>query len=342
MPKAADQKLRLLYLIQIFIKKTDNDHGITLEEILAELAKHQIVANRKTIYDDIYVLNQWGYQITHEKKNYTHYYYIYNKEHFENDPYGNPIQATTFSISELILLTDAIQSSKYIPRSNSDQLIKKLKTFASIYEEKQLDRHNYIEGITKSQAPRIHYTINTLNNSINDDCQIEMYYKEWTLKKQLEQKPHLYHLSIWAMIWLDENYYIVAYDHDEDKIKHFRIDKIGHIRLCPDKKRDLHLFEGKTVAQYVKQRDNMFGDDIVTVTLKAKKHLIGIFIDKFGKNIPIEEYPEYFITQVNIIDAPPFYGWLFALGADIEVLEPSSIKNTMISMLEKQLQQQKS
>ena len=63
------QKLKLLYLIQIFDEYTDEEHGITMSEIIKKLDDNGIKAERKSIYDDIEQLGTVGYEIVTEKLN---------------------------------------------------------------------------------------------------------------------------------------------------------------------------------------------------------------------------------------------------------------------------------
>lgn len=92
------QKQKLLYLRKILLEKTDENHGLTSSEILAELALYGITAERKSLYDDLQVLEKFGMDICKSKSS-TVKYYVASRE---------------FELPELKLLVDAIQSSKFI------------------------------------------------------------------------------------------------------------------------------------------------------------------------------------------------------------------------------------
>lgn len=57
----AKGKLKMLYLVRLFAQETDDDHGLTLQQIIDRLAAYDIKADRKTLYDDFEELRQYGY-----------------------------------------------------------------------------------------------------------------------------------------------------------------------------------------------------------------------------------------------------------------------------------------
>ena len=67
MARGVNQKIRLLYLMRIMLERTDDEHGLTLEEITAALAEYGIEAERKTLYDDIETLQIFGIDIDKRK-----------------------------------------------------------------------------------------------------------------------------------------------------------------------------------------------------------------------------------------------------------------------------------
>ena len=91
------QKQKLLYLQKILLEKTDENHGLTVNELISELKAYGITAERKSIYDDLHILENFGLDIQCEKSRTVRYF----------------IGARDFQISELKLLVDAIQSSKF-------------------------------------------------------------------------------------------------------------------------------------------------------------------------------------------------------------------------------------
>lgn len=59
----ANQKLKLLYLMKILISNTDEEHTLTMKNIIVELSKHDISAERKSIYNDMELLKHLASQL---------------------------------------------------------------------------------------------------------------------------------------------------------------------------------------------------------------------------------------------------------------------------------------
>ena len=61
--KGDNQKLKMLYLIKIFFEESDDNHYLTMPEIISKLAAYGVNADRKTIYQDIAELKKFGMDI---------------------------------------------------------------------------------------------------------------------------------------------------------------------------------------------------------------------------------------------------------------------------------------
>ena len=107
MARGVNQKIRLLYLMRIMLERTDDEHGLTLEEITAALAEYGIEAERKTLYDDIETLQIFGIDIDKRKGKTMRYH----------------VASRGFELPELKLLVDAVQSSKFITHKKSNELM---------------------------------------------------------------------------------------------------------------------------------------------------------------------------------------------------------------------------
>ncbi|MBQ6129912.1 MAG: hypothetical protein IJI51_09645 [Lachnospiraceae bacterium] len=119
MPKGKNQKLKLYYLARIMLSRTDDEHMITMPEIIRQLEAYDVTADRKSLYDDLEALRVLGIDVIGEKDGRNFYYHVGGKH---------------FQIAELKLLVDAIQSSRFITEKKSNDLIKKLTSLASNYE----------------------------------------------------------------------------------------------------------------------------------------------------------------------------------------------------------------
>jgi predicted DNA-binding transcriptional regulator YafY len=74
MARKENGKQKLVRLIEILIKHTDTDHGLTINEIIEKLSDYGISAERKSLYDDFFVLEEMGVPIYKSKAKQTRYY----------------------------------------------------------------------------------------------------------------------------------------------------------------------------------------------------------------------------------------------------------------------------
>lgn len=323
MSKGSNQKLKLSYLCKIMQEKTDDEHRLTLTQIIKELQKHDITAERKSLYDDFKVMeNDLGIEVIKEQEGRETYYHVGSR---------------TFELAEVKLLIDAIQSSKFISKSKSDVLIKKMNAFVSEYQAKQLKRQVYVNDRIKTMNESIYYSVDSIHTALMNNKQIEFLYCSWTIDKKLEPRKEgqKYKVSPWALTWADENYYLVAYDSEAGKVKHYRVDKMMKLSVV-DKKRDgEELFKNFDMTTYALENFSMFGGEIKRVHIEFPNEKVGIFIDRFGKDIsirPVEDGRSKIAVDVAI--SLQFFGWIFSLGKDVAITGPEAV----VEMYKKELQ----
>ena len=319
-----NQKLKLLYLADIFRRRTDEDHMLTLPEITDLLQENGVEVERKTMYTDFDELRKFGLDIQKEKIGNYSYYHLVNRE---------------FETAELKLIIDSIQSAKFITERKSRELIKKIEKLASDFDAQDMQRQVLVAGRVKSMNESVYINVDALHRAINDKKQIRFQYSRWNMKKQLEKRHNgeFFQVTPWALMWDDENYYLVAYDPIADMIKHYRVDKMSSIQEVEGKREGRQLFRDLNTSEYAKQHFGMFTGELKDVELLVDNELIGVMIDRFGKRIrviPVDE--SHFRTTVKVAVSPQFVGWVLALGDKIQLLSPQEeveMVKTIISKL---------
>lgn len=311
MPKTSNQKLKLLYIIKILSEQTDEQHYMSAGRLIEELAKYDIKAERKSIYDDMNQLMDFGYDIVLVKSRTNGGYYLASRE---------------FELAELKLLVDVVQSSRFITLKKSKELIQKLEKMASREEAKQLQRQVYVANRVKTANESIYYNVDDIHKAIQNNAQIRFQYLEWNLEKQLvpRKEGRRYQVSPWALTCKDENYYLIAHDKEENKIKHFRVDKMGNIEVLEEEKREgSDLFERFDIADYANKTFGMFGGTEEVVTLQFHNSLIGVVMDRFGKEVSVRKREEdTFSVRVKVAVSGQFFGWLTGLGEKVKIVAP--------------------
>lgn len=237
---------------------------------------------------------------------------------------------------------DSVQSAKFITVKKSNELIKKIEGFASKYEASQLQRQVYVSGRIKTMNESIYYNVDKIHTAIGANSKITFQYFQWDVNKKmvLRRNGALYEVSPWALSWDDENYYLIAFDSKEDKIKHFRVDKMLHIELKNEKREGKGRFQKFDMAVYAKKTFGMLGGEEQTVKLLCDNTFAGVMIDRFGKDIfmvPVDD--SHFTVSVNVAVSRQFLAWVFALEEGVKIVEPQSVVEQMKEEAERLMRQ---
>ena len=318
----SNQKLKIMYLMKILLDETDETHDITLNEIVKKLKSYNVTAERKSLYDDIENLRQFGFDIIGSQYDRSYHYKIASRD---------------FQLVELKLLVDAVQSAKFITKKKSDELIKKIENFASKYEAKQLHRQVNVNGRVKSMNERVYYSVDTIHDALCKECQIKFQYFSWTVDKKMELKHDGTYdrVSPWALCGDDEKYYLIGYDNREMKIKHFRVDKMTNVSTTDEKRLGKESFSEIKMSEYTNKLFGMFDGDLESVTLLCENHTANVIIDRFGTDIPIiKTDKEHFTVKVRVSVSKIFLGWIMAIPG-IKIVAPESTVNMMKSEIKR-------
>lgn len=327
MARSSNQKMKLLYLIKILSEKTDENHRMPARDLVRELETYGIRAERKSIYDDIDCLIHFGYDIVNVKAKAGGGYYLAGRE---------------FELPELKLLVDAVQASRFITLKKSRELIGKLEKLAGPYEAGKLQRQVFVAGRVKAENESIYYNVDEIHKAIQEDMPILFVYMEWNRNREFQPKKGgvPYRVSPLALTFKDENYYLIAYDENEGKIKHFRVDKMSGIRGIEGQRRShTSEFDEAAVGEYAARNFGMFGGKMQTVTLGLPETMVGVVIDRFGRECEIRTAREGFVSvRVKVAVSSQFYGWLAGLGSGVRLLSPGSVRENYIRHLEAVIQ----
>ncbi|MBQ3055613.1 MAG: WYL domain-containing transcriptional regulator [Oscillospiraceae bacterium] len=320
MARSANQKLKLLYLAQYFHEMTDEEHPVSVAEIISYLGSLDIKAERKTIYDDIEALRMFGIDIVQVRGKTSGYY----------------VGAREFELPELKLLVDSVQSSKFITQKKTLSLIKKIEALANRFDAQLLQRQVYVRNRVKSMNESVYYNVDEISAAITRDREIRFRYFEYDLKKErrFRKNGEFYTVSPFALMWDDENYYMLAWDKDAEMLKHYRVDKMTQISLCEAQRSGKDAFSAVDMSAYSKKVFGMFTGAETRVKLRFANHLIGPVIDRFGKDLFISpDGEEHFTVHLDVAVSPQFYAWVFGFGAEAEILAPESVRSEMKTRL---------
>ena len=324
MPRVFNQKIKILYLMRVFLEQTDEEHPMSVKELITYLNNLGISAERKTVYDDIETLRNFGMDILNRREK----------------PAGFYLASREFELPELKLLVDAVQSSRFITSRKSRQLIGKLESLASVYEARQLRRQVFVENRIRTMNESVYYSIDEIQRALNEDRQISFQYCEWTVEKELRLKKNgeRYLVSPWGLVWQNENYYLVAYDEKCEKVKHYRVDKILQIQIENQPRDGKEIFKNYDTGELTSRTFGMFGGREETICLEAHNRLVGVVLDRFGRDIMIHRKDsEHFKTLIRVNVSGQFFGWIASLGPDAVIESPEEVREEYREFLEKSL-----
>lgn len=313
MPKSYGQKLKILYLAQLLLERSDETHPLTTQEIIDYLAAQGIHAERKSIYDDIGALQNFGMDIITIREK----------------PGGYYLASRKFELAELKLLVDAVQASRFVTTKKSRELISKLETLTSRSEAGQLHRQVVVAERGKSSNEQIYYNVDEIYAAMAADCDIRFQYFEWSVRKEMIPRKNgaYYEVSPWLLTWEDENYYLIAYDSTAEILKYYRVDKMLHLTVCDTPRRGKAEFDALDIAGFAKKTFGMFAGDETTVVLQCDASLTGVMIDRFGLDVPMRPTDAGLIrVRANVAVSRQFFGWLTGLGSSVQIVSPPQMR----------------
>ena len=306
--------LKTFYIMQILMERTDEEHSLNAARI-GDILKREygITIDRHTLYGEIGKLTDAGLDILKQEGKTGGYY----------------IASRRFELPELKLLVDAVQSSRFITKKKSEELIRKLEALCSREQARQLESQVVVYNRPKTVNETIYYNVDMLRSAIFHDRQIRFQYVDWTVRKTQEyrHKGAFYRISPLHLIWDDENYYLIGFDEKAKKIKHYRVDRMRSMSISEKERSAESAADHTDLAGFAKKTFGMFGGTDTQVRLLCKNRLAGVVIDRFGPDaflVPVDD--ERFAAKVTVTVSPQFFGWITAIGKDMQIAEPEDVK----------------
>ena len=309
MAKLENQKLKLFHLADILKNETDENHAISMAEIIEKLADKGISAERKSLYNDISLLTDYGIII---EKTSDHHYYVAERD---------------FELAELKILVDIIESSQFLTVKKSRALTKKLYRQTSRYGAAELDRQVHT-AYAKAPNEKIFYTVDAIHQSVRDDRRIEFSYFRYNEDKKLVEKQEnkRYSVSPIALVFDNENYYLVAYNEKEESIRHYRVDRMQKVVVLDERRTSKDVYGEFDISRYENKTFGMFGGNEQLVTLNCKNEAAGAIIDRFGDEVTFIKHSDgTFDVTVRVFVSEQFFGWVTGLGRLVKIKAPDSI-----------------
>ena len=313
-------KLRPFYVAKMLYEQTDEEHYLTIAQIIERLEdKYEISTSRGTVSDDIKALQAFGVEIEVEQSTQNRYYLIGRR----------------FDLPELKALIDAVESARFIPKEKSSALVAKLGSLASPFEALKLVRNVDVENRIKADNEKIYYIMEALNDAINDKMKVSFQYYTYNRNKERVAKHdgEVYVFSPYKLIWNGDYYYVVGYSEKHGSIGSFRVDRIVTTPQIlieeqhePPKNFDLNI--------YLNSMFRMYNGERKRVKLICENDLMDAVIDKFGKDVVISEYDDNSFKVIATTSVGNvFYSWVFGFGGRVYINSPDDVKGEYAKMV---------
>lgn len=319
--KKENQKMKILYLQDIFTRMTDENNIYDANEICdILLSEYGISAERKSIYDDIESLRKYGMDIVNVRTPKRGYY----------------LKGRKFEPAEIRLLTDAVVAARFIPKSKTELLVQKISSFLSAEDEKKLARQVYVNSSFKCDNEELYEVISTLDKAIQEGVQVQFDYSRRKLENRFvkKSKSRTFVVNPYALIWSNDHYYLVCNNPKYDNLMHTRLDRMSNIVLTNTPRRHFSFVsEYKDYfdsADYSNKLFNMFSGDSAEIQLLCNNRIIDEILERFGENVPLKTHgADSFIVKANVDLSEGLVSWIMQFGGDIQVVEPVELKTAV-------------
>lgn len=305
-------KLKLLHLMQILQTETDPQHGLSMPQIIERLAEQGIAAERKSIYRDISALRDVGVDIQTLPKRPVEYVLVKSE----------------LGIDDVMMLVDIVQSSRFITDRKSNQLVKSLKSLVSDRERKQLSKRVHVKGRVKSQSGSIFHSVDTIHEALQRHRKITFLYFSYdtNLKRTARHGGKRYELTPVKVVYADNNYYLAAFDDDDQKIKTYRVDRMELLQVSDTPATRNSVIANYEFEDFAYQSFGMFHGDQECVTLHVSAPFMDVIVDRFGRDIEVVKHTDkYADVRVNVLVSPQFFGWVAGLDGGVSIKTPTPV-----------------
>ena len=307
------RKVKLLKLMELLRRRTDEQHPMTTSEICAAMDEMGIPCDRRIIKQDVDNLNELGYEVMVTMVGHEQAYFVEDR---------------SFSLPELKILMDAVHASSFITEKKSAELIEKLAALAGEHRAEVLKRNMVCFNTRKHSNEKILYNIDTLEEAILAQKKVIFLYFDLNEngERVYRRGGHHYVVEPVALVFNEDNYYMSCYSSRHDSTSNYRVDRMDGVKIIEEPCSEKALSLRDQVASYTEQAFKMFGGQQEDVVLEFDRVLIGVVYDKFGESVKmIPSGENKCIATVKVRISPTFWGWLFQFAGQMKILSPTSL-----------------
>ena len=316
MSKSSEQKIRLLVLYDILKSESDEERPLSTNELIEKLAEYGITATRQTIYDDIEMLNAFGYEILCNHGRYNRYF----------------VGDRTFELPEVQILLHAVGASKSLSAKKSavltDKIAELTDKIAELLGNVQADKVKDLltENECEYGNEAIYYSIDTITTALIEKHKLSFLYFDIGSKGEriYRKGKERYEVNPLGMVYSGECFYLVCFHDKYGNPASYRIDKMDEVRVEDEpitKKKEYDKFDLKA---YKRETFSMYYGEKTDVTLSFPKELFDIVVERFG-DIPISSRGTDYLIKPTIRVSKTFFAWLTMFEGKIKIISPQEV-----------------
>lgn len=315
-------KIKLLFLHDIFSRQTDCNHVYSANELCDFLLEYGISCERKSIYSDIEALREYGMDIKNVRSPKRGYY----------------LDERKFDIAEVRLLIDAVQAARFISSKKTKALIYKIGSLLSEFQEEELREQIYVESSLKSEKEDLYDIIKSLDSAIKTNAQIQITYTKRKLENRYLKTAEgkVFVVNPYALLWSNDHYYLVCNNDKYNNLMHLRLDRISDIKSLGKRAKHFSKVSKYTdkfdTADYSNKIFNMFTGESGQIELCCDNKIIDDILERFGDEIPLKIYDKnHFSFKADVELSNGLISWIMQYGADIKVISPKNLSDAILA-----------
>ena len=303
------RKIKLLKIWEILSQNTDEKNPMPTPVLIERLAEYGVEVDRKILYSDIKLLNDFGYEVMCRRSSSNEYY----------------VEDRKFNVPEMHILMDAIRAAGFITEKKTDELVNKIAQLAGSQRAEVLTRNIVEFNTMKSINENIYYSVYEIASAIEEKKKISFSYfdydtkhrKVYRKKKSDPTQNRKYKVNPLATVFSDDNYYLICYDDWFGNLAHYRIDRMDEVTMLDVPISEEAQSNKAEIVKHKQQLFGMFGGDKQKVSFEADKSLIDVVFDFFGADLYISETSgDKIIFTAEVQVSKPFIAWCCSFGTD--------------------------
>ena len=307
------RKVKLLKLLEMLQLGSDEQHPLTTSHITARLEQMGIPCDRRTLAQDIALLTELDYEIMTTTVGHEKGYYVEDR---------------SFSIPELKILLDSVQAASFITEKKTAELVDKIANLGGSHRAEILKSNIVNFKTTKHSNEHIFYNVDALEQAISE--QKKILFRYFTLdengSKIYRRDGHRYVVEPIALVFNEDNYYLLCYSSRHEKTSTYRVDRMDSVSVLDDPITDTAIALKADIADYTEQVFKMYAGEVYDLVIEFSNELIGTVFDKFGEGTKMIRSGEHkCVATVKVQTSPVFWGWLFQFAGQMKILSPEEL-----------------